>query len=165
MPRMGREDDRMRKTSDEATETQGEMSSGQNRSVYISDWAGQCDAKRKKERTTLEQSSQQQEKQISFSGCCWETAPKDPHTINQHSQCCSYLHYLPVSSMNAAEMTGVQRSDLITRSGGGLKLLYHISILTPQTSSGRPLWDKTRDKTRPVRPRIQNLSLIDSKMS
>lgn len=118
--------------------------------------------KRKKERTTLEQSSQQQEKQISFSGCCWETAPKAPHTIKQHSQCCSYLHYLPVSSMNAAEMTGVQRSDLITRSGGGLKLLYHISILTPQTSSGRTLWDKTGDKTRPVRPRIHNLSLIDS---
>lgn len=94
---------------------------------------------------------------------CWVTSPKDPQTTNQHSQCCSYLHYLPVSSANAAEMTGVKQSDLITRSGGGPKLLYHISILTPQTSSGRPHWNHTRNQTRPVRPRIHVLRLIDSK--
>lgn len=64
-------------------------------------------------------------------------------TADQHLQ--GRLRYLPVSSMDAAEITGVKLWDLITRSGGGSKLLGHIYILTPRATSGRRRhWDKNR---------------------
>lgn len=129
-----------------------------NRCVCISGWAGQYDTNRKKGRPVLAQSSQQREKQIGFCDCCWETAPKDPHTENQYSQGCSSRHYTLVSSMNAAEMTGVKQSDLITCSAGRSKLLCHISILTPQSSSG---WTN-QGQTRPVRPRMMDSYLFEN---
>lgn len=75
-------------------------------------------------------------------GIVGEELLKSLPTTDQHLQ--GRLCYLPVSSTDAAEITRVRLWDLITRSGGGSKLLGHTYILTLRASSGRRLWDKNR---------------------